>query len=681
MADRYFEDDLEVIRNKRPKLGIIEPLMNNLGDIKWLLSDKVPVFDKDKNTIGIVVFCIDVTERIKAENALKEKESNFRHIAEKSPTAIMIYQNSKWVYVNKAATQITEYSELELFAQHFSDVVHPDDKQLVKLNGEKRQKGLLDVPENYEFRIISKNGKIKWVNLTGSNTIFNGQTAGIISVIDISERKKVELELRKGEEKLQQYFDHSPIPIFISSLKGKYKYANKAALNTFGYSKNELKNISIPSIVSPNDLKSAILALGKLITKNKAKNVKCSFKCKDGSFKKLNIDAIITANSEIISFCKDITDISEYQNKLIDSKEVAEKNLAKANSLINAIPDIIFIFDTEGTYKECYVQNDDELFLKKEELLERKLGDILPADTALLFNSTINEVIQTKKTRQFVYELKVPKGSETYQARMAYMDNERVLTIVRNITEDVELLRDLNSSKQKAEESDRLKSTFLTNLSHEIRTPLNGIMGFAELLQENLEEDSSMLEYAKYIKESGENLLNTVNNIIDISFIKTKQINIKPVYFNLFDWVKEVYYDYSNKAGEYSNINFRYSLPHEQKAWDILQDKYNLSKVAHKLLDNAFKYCDSGCIEIGLKTIDLQTVRFYVMDEGVGISDDIKLRMLDYFTNFDERHHDNLDGLGLGLPIAQGMLNTLGYNLKHADNKPSGCIFYFDISI
>lgn len=146
---------------------------------------------------------IDITQRKQFEEQLKESEEKFRILAESTPMTIMMYQDDNWIYANPAAEALLGYTEEELCAMNFWDVVHPDDKAIIRERGSKRQKGEV-APVGYEFRVIDKNGTVKWVLLYGATVMYKGKPAGLISVIDITDRKKIEEEKRKLQEQLLQ---------------------------------------------------------------------------------------------------------------------------------------------------------------------------------------------------------------------------------------------------------------------------------------------------------------------------------------------------------------------------------------------------------------------------------------------------------------------------------------------
>ncbi|MDO9110030.1 MAG: PAS domain S-box protein [Desulfatirhabdiaceae bacterium] len=161
------------------------------------------LYDADGNATGVSGTIRDVSESLKTRAALQESEEKFRTLAESSPFAIMIYQNDRWIYTNPEGERICGFSSEELYNLNFWDFVHPDDLAVVQSRGKARQGGQ-NAQKSYEFRIIAKDGIEKWVVLTGASITYQGQPAGLISVFDITDRKRAEQEKAKLQEQLRQ---------------------------------------------------------------------------------------------------------------------------------------------------------------------------------------------------------------------------------------------------------------------------------------------------------------------------------------------------------------------------------------------------------------------------------------------------------------------------------------------
>ena len=173
------------------------------GLIRWASLNIHIHFDSSGKPTGIEGSLRDITERKKAEEALKESEEKFRNLAESSPYAIMIYQDDQWVYSNPAGEKISGYTAAELFRMRFWEIVADEFKDKVIEYGKKRQRGE-DVKSSYELRIIRKDGDYKWAYLTGTTTHYLGKAAGLISIVDITELKQMELELKTAMEKAME---------------------------------------------------------------------------------------------------------------------------------------------------------------------------------------------------------------------------------------------------------------------------------------------------------------------------------------------------------------------------------------------------------------------------------------------------------------------------------------------
>jgi diguanylate cyclase (GGDEF)-like protein/PAS domain S-box-containing protein len=171
--------------------------------------------------IGRVWSFRDITQRKQMEKKLKNSEEKFRMLAESSAFAIMMYQGDRWIYANRAAEEISGYTEEELYSMHFWDFVHPDYRDMIRERAVDRHQGKM-IPRSYEFKIISKNGAEKWVSLSGNRIQYEDKPTALISVTDISERKIVEAALKESE---QRYRDLSIIDDLTQLYNSRHFYA------------------------------------------------------------------------------------------------------------------------------------------------------------------------------------------------------------------------------------------------------------------------------------------------------------------------------------------------------------------------------------------------------------------------------------------------------------------------
>ena len=171
--------------------------------------------DEQGKATGILAEGMDVTERKRAEEKLRNSEEKFRMLAESSAFAIMMHQGDLWIYANRAAEQISDYTEEELCGMHFWDIVHPDYRDMVKERGHSRQQGK-EMPRAYEFKIITKNGAVKWVSLTGNPIRYEDKPTALISVTDITERKRADEELIRVNRALRMLSDTNQALIRIA---------------------------------------------------------------------------------------------------------------------------------------------------------------------------------------------------------------------------------------------------------------------------------------------------------------------------------------------------------------------------------------------------------------------------------------------------------------------------------
>lgn len=280
------------------------------------------------------------------------------------------------------------------------------------------------------------------------------------------------------------------------------------------------------------------------------------------------------------------------------------------------------------------------------------------------------------------------------QTRQAYMTGATLLdpkTIVLSfidITEFKNVEKQLCLSKEKAEESDRLKSAFLANVSHEIRTPLNAITGFSALLAKPDLPPDKKVKYIKQILTGSTELVNLIDNVLDISRIESGTLKLKTTEFLLkvkLHEIWEFYEDIKVQKGK-ENLKIRLNIPPGKESLMILTDHMRLQQILVNLIDNAIKFTSSGFVEFGytmfpshLQDRKKESLLFFVKDSGIGIAKKNKEKIFERFVKIVEKEGYLYRGAGLGLSLARDLVHLLNGEIWVESAIGKGSTFYFTI--
>jgi diguanylate cyclase (GGDEF)-like protein/PAS domain S-box-containing protein len=220
------------------------------GDLRDALLS-IQLIPGTKKSVASV---IDITDRKQTEKNLINSEEKFRTLAESSPFAILMHQGDYWIYANRAAVEISGYTEEELYNMRFWDFVHPDHRNMGKQIGLNRQQGKV-VPRAYELKIITKSGEEKWVSLTGNPIQYEDKPTALISATDITERKLAEEKLRFEEQRFRAFVEHSSDMIVVVNRERVITYINPAVERVLGFKPKEWIGIKGSELVHPDDMK------------------------------------------------------------------------------------------------------------------------------------------------------------------------------------------------------------------------------------------------------------------------------------------------------------------------------------------------------------------------------------------------------------------------------------------
>lgn len=378
----------------------------------------VTMFDDTGNPAGRLGIARNITRRKEVETALRESEEKFRVLADSTPTAIMLYQDDKWIYANPAAQDISGYPQDELLEMNFWDIVHPDYKDLIKQRGESRQKGK-PAERRYEFKIVCKNGQEKWVDLSGASTVLDGKPAGIISVIDITQRKNSEEAMRLSEEKYRTILENIEDIYFELDLAGYVVFFNDQLCRISGYTREELAGMNFTQFTKAGWQKylyerfKDIYKTGKPI-----KQLEWEAVTKSGDCVYIEISVTLKKNREGKSvgfhgIARDITERKRLEAQLVQAKRMESLGTLAGgiahdfNNLLMAIQgNTALMYSDISTAHPCnrHLQNIEKCIQSGAKLTQQLLGfarggkyEVKAIDINSLIEKTSSMFSHTKK--------------------------------------------------------------------------------------------------------------------------------------------------------------------------------------------------------------------------------------------------------------------------------------------
>jgi signal transduction histidine kinase/CheY-like chemotaxis protein len=372
----------------------------------------------------------------------------------------------------------------------------------------------------------------------------------------------------------------------------------------------------------------------------------------------------------------------------IDRHKRTETELKKNEERWNKAQDVAKIGNWDYDLKSHKVWGSKQAFKifryhksTKELTASSLLEYIHPNDTKKVINA-IGKLKKEGKKLHISFKLNKNNSNErivALKAELVYnldLHPIKISGTIQDITNRERAKRELITAKEKAEESDQLKSAFLSNMSHEIRTPMNAIIGFSDLLKEENIEDGTKKEYIKLIQSNSLKLLNLIDDIIDIAKIEANQIKIRESEILLHQLLDELYKTFKSKTN--SKINLILKKVEDYNEISMMADGFRLQQVLTNLLSNAFKFTDQGNIEFGY-TIKDKFIEFFVSDTGIGISKDSHNIIFDRFRQIDNTGNRLYGGTGLGLSICKCIIELLNGKIWLESKIGGGSTFYFTI--
>ena len=382
-----------------------------------------------------------------------------------------------------------------------------------------------------------------------------------------------------------------------------------------------------------------------------------------------------TGKKFIISIIKDITWGRKTEAALRESERLYQ-------TLVESAEDPIGLFTTDGNILLVNSAFYRTFGFEKEEFLQVRWPEVVHEEDRHLISEGAVELME-KGTLSLDYRTVHKDGSCLFVSSKSVLirgeqgEKDMILTIIRDVTESRRTIMELEKAKQKAEESDKLKSAFLANMSHEIRTPMNSIVGFSNLLDNPDLEETSRSMYVKRITRNSELLLTLISDIIDLAKIESGQLSLVFGKQELGVLLEEMGQYASEEVERLNKRDVRVALNRKEGECTIETDLIRLSQVLKNLINNAVKFTEEGVVRIDCRlSTDRNDVIFSVEDSGVGIArEDLEL-IFDQFRQVDGSNTRKFGGTGLGLAICKNMVELLGGRIWVESTPGKGSTFF-----
>ncbi|MFH2012496.1 MAG: PAS domain S-box protein [Pseudomonadota bacterium] len=591
------------------------------GEIKWFSAKSSPT--KYENEVIFNGVLLDITEHKRAEQALQESEEKYRLLVESALEAIFIVQDEVLKFSNCRATEIFGYSQEEIILRPFAEFIHPDDLQPVMERYLQLLEGKEDLPYRHCFRVIDKSGSVRWVETSANLVAWEGRGGALLCIVyDITERKRTEQALRESEEKYQLLVENAMDAIYIAQ-DGIIKFANRRAIDLYGYSMEEIINRPFADFIYPDDLQMVTELYVQQLEGNKDSPERYSFRAIDKSgsvrWSETSTNLVVWEGRKAsLNIIHDITERKQIEDALQSSEE-------RFRTLAENAPDIIYTTDRNGVFNYTNPAFGKILGYSTEDVIGKTVLDFAEGEGTRDYINLFKQVRDKKETVRGVYgELRHKDGSiRLFEISASPNFNPRgkttgVVGLLKDITkqketedrlrESREQLRNLSVYLQSVREQER------KNIAREIHDELGQMLTALKMdifwLKKRLPKDQ------KILIDKTESIIQTVDSSVKV----TKKIisDLRPGLLDdlgltaAIEWQAE---DFQNRTG----IKCIVSIEPEEM---VLNEEYSttLFRIFQEAMTNIARHANATKVDISL-TEESGSILLKVNDNGNGINE------------------------------------------------------------
>ncbi len=488
-------------------------------------------------------------------------------------------------------------------------------------------------------------------------------------------------QIRRREERFRGLTENGTDITLAVRGDGTIVYQSPSHGPILGYARNALMGTRVEDLIHPEDQTEWAAAHQTLLDGERITGAIFRLRTEGGDYRHVELNAVNLldnrALSAIVVNARDITDRMAAEAELRESE-------ASLRAVFDGVNVAISIHDLDGHIIDVnerlitlYGIDRDET--KGLDFPEHFTGPSSPVDRL----PDLWSAVVDGETRFFEWEARRPGDGtcfpvDVFLRRIQLRDRFVILASVHDITERKAAENALKSAKDAAESANRAKSEFLANMSHELRTPLNGILGYAQVLGRDTDLSQRQREAIEMIRRSGNHLLRMINDVLDLSKIEARRMELDPRPFHLPRFLQGIA-EIQGQAARDKGLGFKMPLP-EGLPTVVLGDETRLRQVLLNLIGNSVKFTRRGHVGITVSTDDCNGIRFAVEDTGAGIAPDRRESIFEPFVQLpgDVR---KVEGTGLGLAISRRLVRMMGGELRLDSEPGRGSTFWFEIDL
>jgi PAS domain S-box-containing protein len=652
------------------------------GNILNIILNTAPL-DRNDLSKGFSFTALDITVRKQTEVALRESEERFRTLY--NDAIVGLYRttpNGEILLVNSTLIKMLGFQSSEdLTSKNIKDAGFGpsyDRRQFIdqiERDGEIKEMEAIWICRNGKKIFVRESAKaIRDFN--GKILYFDG------TVEDITERKRAEKELESSYSILNASLESTADGILIVDGNGSIIKWNQKFAEMWGIPATILDehddNTAINHILNNLRYPDDFLATVRDLYANPEKSSFEKLDFKDGRiFERYSQPQKI--DNKVVGRVWSFRDVTE-RYSIEKSLKLSEE---KYRTIFENVQDLFFETSIDGTIIEISpsIEILSKGLYRREELIGKSMYDFYsdPYERSLL----LTQIKKNESVSDFEITLinrdgsRIPCSISCKIWLNAQGDPEKLIGSMRDITDRKKASEALKLGKEKAEASDKLKTTFLNNISHEVRTPLNGILGFAEIMSQPDLSEEERTDSLSMLHTSSERLLNTMTNYMDISLIASGNMSVYKKEFVPGRLLRKIF-DSCKAICLKKNLELILKIPKQSETLSINSDSEIFQKIISHLINNAIKFTEKGSIILGFIRKESE-LEFFVKDTGVGIGKESLEIVFDNFAKEDRGPIKLTEGSGLGLSIAKGMIDILGGNIKVESEIGVGSCFSFTI--